>query len=325
MIERLKGMIDMARIEPNYRSNYYGRRAIGHTGRLAGRVAERSLKNVLSLSAAVYTGYIFNKHYPIVNSDGASWQKVRNVAICVGAAILAGAAVLKALAPGLIWLIGKMENIEVPPSIRDIRLIKKAFSRMSRNISDLHQFRTDLDMAATRTPGLAGVAASLRGAIAARNYEQARDILRDDLNPANIQAYNQTLAGDLERDSYGLDPKRYAHALYLATLRATSVSIRQDLGRNNYAHIKETLDTALAILDMKELKGVFSFSGRERSLLSRATEAAWGLSRIAAPAAAAAPTTPSVPPPPPTPPAAPSVPPPSGLSLPGIMGGPRRP
>lgn len=321
----------MARIEPNYGSNYWARRTIRNIGRgVSGRIGQTVVRPGGTVAAMGTAVYYLEKRYDVIPEG----HRYRNLAICAAGAVAAGAAVLHVLAPAILWLAGKMENVEVPPSIRDIRLLRKAFKGLSRDLGDLHQFRTDLEMAATRTPGLAHTAALLSAAIAGGNYLEARDILNTNLTPADVETHNRSLAGDLAKESYGLDPKRYYRALYLSTLKSASVSICHDLGRNN-SHIGTVLDETLAILDKKELNGIVNFSGRFRALMGRATEAAWGLSRVAAtPAAvvapaAATPTTPSTPPPTATPPGVPSVPPPPAPPAPapfpsrfGRRGGP---
>ena len=286
---------------PDYRSDYLGRRAVRWVGR---RIGGNAVRNILkyggSLAAAGYTLNKLDDHFHFIESGN---QRLRNAAICLVGAYVAGMLVLRGLAPAILKLAGKASKIIVPPSIRDIRLLGRAFRKLSRDLSDLSQFRTDLMMAASQTPALAVTANTLNTALAANNFGQARGILRS-ITPQMLEDHNQAVAGDLTRESYGLDAKLFARALYLATLRSASITMAQDLNARNYANVLATLDESLRILDSKEVKGALGFKENVRELIGRATEAAFGLSQQ--------PATPAAPPAVPTP----------GASLPPALSGP---
>jgi hypothetical protein len=114
----------MARVEPNYRSNYWGRRTVRNIGRgVAGRVGQTVVRPGGTLAAMGTTLYYLEKRYDVI-PDG---HRYRNLVFLAMGAIAAGAVVLKALAPAILWIAGKMEDIEVPPSVTDIRILRRAF------------------------------------------------------------------------------------------------------------------------------------------------------------------------------------------------------
>lgn len=323
-------------VEPNYRTGLIdiSRRVGRASGRIAGRVVGSGVsKFTLTAGASATAGYYLHKYYGFLDrhvtidflNSHPTLEKLKNIAICVVGVVAAGAVVLKALTPALLWMIGKLESIEVRPSTVDIWRVGRTFKWLSGNtalsricgkLKDLYRFRDDLNLAATRNPSLRPIADNLRAAIGAADYAGALNILRNDLSAGEIERHNKlaAVAGDFTGEAYKLDLELYANALLLAYYRVAGEVIYSGIDNSNFAAIKDILDIGLELFDRKEVKPAIKFNKDIRERMGRAVKAANGrippptppvqiVTPTAAPVAAQPAAIPSVlPPPAPLPP-----------------------
>ncbi|MFA4905201.1 MAG: hypothetical protein WC645_01715 [Candidatus Margulisiibacteriota bacterium] len=342
----------MARItEPRYKMGVgdVSRRWGQGLGRMSGKVVRSKISRfVTTVGSGAAAGYGISQSFDLLNrfdryldidylNNHPTFQKVKNIALCVLGAMIAGAVVLRALTPGILRLIKKMETIEIKPTVTDIWKLRRAFKKLGANIGHLDKFRNKLILAATQNPNTVLQAASVDLNVSLRNgdFSEALEILREDLSPALIERHNQTMAarGEHNKDVYALDIKLYAKASLSAYFRVAA----EVLDSGNYTEIKSILDRGLILFDGKDVLQVLNLKPKTRERIYRAVVAANGMERWQAEKAAeeaakaaaavqsavvqAVPATapsaqpvaiPSVPPPPP-PPATPSAAPPGGL------------